>query len=282
MNSEDTIIMQPKNNVEKAAESNNVKEQEQTPKTNAPKDEKSSNNHTAGKVAATAAAGVFGGAAGGAASIAAANLMDTPEDEPVVEPVEEEVVVSAKPEPKPAPEPAPSEEEPKEEESKDDEPTDGSDDSVEQGGQEGEDYTGQDHQDHQVPPTGQEPGPTPTSDDPSEPEIQVLGVYERYDENGVHQEMAILTDGEKIAAVADLDGTGDADILAVDENMNGHFEEGEIHSISEIADHPVKMSQFEEAYIAQQEAQQFEEQQACACETSDESDFNNDVDFSMA
>ncbi len=279
MNSEDTIIMQPKNNVEKAAESNKVKEQEQNTTANAPKDEKSSNNHTAGKVAATAAAGVFGGAAGGAASIAAANLMDSPEDEPVVEPVEEEVVVAAKPEPK-------SEPEPKEEEQKEEEPITGGDDgSDDQDGQEGgDDYTGNGNQDLPVPPTGQEPvTPTPTSDGPAEPEIQVLGVYERYDENGVHQEMAILTDGEKIAAVLDGDGDGNADILAVDENMNGHFEEGEIHYVSDIADHPVEMSQYEEAYIAQQEAQQFEEQpEAYTCETSDESDFNNDVDFSMA
>lgn len=83
-------------------------------------------------------------------------------------------------------------------------------------------------------------------------EVQILGVYESTSEDGVNQEVAILTDGEEIAAVVDMTGDGYADVIAIDENQNLYFEEEEIHDIS---DANFEMEIIEDAYVAQQAAE---------------------------
>lgn len=84
----------------------------------------------------------------------------------------------------------------------------------------------------------------------SEPEVQVLGVYERTTEEGIHQTAAVLTNGEEVAAVVDTTGDGYANVMAMDSNGNGQFDEGEVHDIS---DHGISMNNFEDAYLDQQQ-----------------------------
>lgn len=245
MNNEETIIMQPQNTQNnKAAESKNETKNEAN---NTKEVKNEGKGNTAQRVGATIAAGVGGGAIGGGAAAYAANQMNE-------EPVEEEVKVEPAPEPAPQPEPTPQAEEPKEEEIIV-EP----DDTVEP------DYPGYGGAD----PVVNEPQPQQTGDEGGQ-EIQVLGVYE----NEEGQEMAVLTDGETIAAVVDTTGDGDANIIAVDENHNGQFEEGEIHDIT--PDH-LSMEPLEQEYLAQQQME-MEQQDTFAYNAADETDYNNDVD----
>lgn len=242
MNNEETQIILPKNEAKKSAE---------TPKIEDPKETKKDN--TTAKVAATAAAGVFGGATGGAASVAATTILNADEQEEVVEEVQaEEPVAAVKPQPVA---------EVKEEEiaitpEKTQEP----------------DYTGNEGADPVVEP---QPEPTPASNEEPEQEVQILGVYERTTEEGVHQEMAVITNGEEVAAVLDVTGNGEADIIAIDENRNGEFEEGEVHDISE---QHVGMEQFEQQYLAQQEMEA-EQQETFSYTAQEESDYNNDAEL---
>ncbi|MBQ0047011.1 MAG: hypothetical protein KBT33_05790 [Prevotellaceae bacterium] len=253
MNNEETIIMQPQ-----AAN----KPTETPKKGEAPKSENKESNGK--RVAATAAAGVFGGAAGGAASVAAATILSTQEQEDAVEEVQEEVVAEPVAEAKPASIPEADDveileiaEEP---------------DSVEV---EELDYSGNNGEDPVVQEP--EPQPTPTSNE-EVPEVQILGVYERTTEDGVDQELVILTNGEEVAGIVDTTGDGEANILAVDENENGQIEENEVYDIS---DQHVEMGMFEQQYLAQQQMEQ-EQQDALAFEASDEPDYDNDVDYTMA
>lgn len=254
MNNEETIIMQPQT-VNKATEA--PKNTETPKKEEAPKSENKESNGK--RVAATAAAGVFGGAAGGAASVAAATILSTQEQEDAVEEVQEEVVAEPVTEVKPEPVQEAKEEEIIIEPVEPEEP----------------DYSGNNGEDPVVPEP--EPQPTPTSNE-EVPEVQILGVYERTTEDGVDQELVILTNGEEIAAIVDTTGDGEANILAMDENENGQIEENEVYDISE---QHVEMGMFEQQYIAQQQMEQ-EQQDALAYEASDEPDYDNDVDFTMA
>ena len=192
MNSEETIIMQPQNN-NQAQHVQNV----DTPK----QEEKKSGNGK--KAAAMTGAAVFGGAAGGAGTAAAANMLNkeqTEEQEQEVK-VDEDTpttTTTAKPGPK-AEEKIETEEIPV---------------TVDENGE--TDYTGNAGAD----PVAQNPTPEPqpTGNEGGDAhEVQVLGVYE----NGEGQEMAILTDGETVAAVLDANGDGEANVIGVDENMNG-------------------------------------------------------------
>ena len=251
MNSEETIIMQPQNN-NQAQQVQNV----DTPK----QEEKKSGNGK--KVAAMTGAAVFGGAAGGAGTAAAANMLNkeqTEEQEQEVK-VDEDTpptTTTAKPEPK-AEEKIETEEIPV---------------TVDENGE--TDYTGNAGAD----PVTQNPTstPQPTGNEGSDAhEVQVLGVYE----NGEGQEMAILTDGETVAAVLDANGDGKANVIGVDENMNGQLEEGEIYDIS---DQHISMSQYEDAYLAQQQEQIQQEHETFAYNADDQQDCNNDApDLSFA
>lgn len=255
MNNEETIIMQPKNN--------NNKAQQTTANAESPKEEK--NTNSGAKVGATIAAATIGGFTGGVGTVAAAKMMNT-EEEAEVQDVENVQDTEAKPSAKPV-EPAPTVEA-KEEEI----PV-----TVDENGE--PDYTGHAGAD----PVTENPQPTPVSNASEAGEVQVLGVYERTDENGVHQELAVLTDGETVAVVLDANGDGDANVIGIDENMNGHLEEGEIHDISE---QHIGMSQFEQEYIAQQqemEQQMQQEHETFAINADDQQDYNNDApDLSFA
>ena len=251
MNSEETIIMQPQNN-NQAQHVQNV----DTPK----QEEKKSGNGK--KAAAMTGAAVFGGAAGGAGTAAAANMLNkeqTEEQEQEVKADEDTptATTTAKPEPK-AEEKIETEEIPV---------------TVDENGE--TDYTGNAGAD----PVTQNPTSTsqPTGNEGSDAhEVQVLGVYE----NGEGQEMAILTDGETVAAVLDANGDGEANVIGVDENMNGQLEEGEIYDIS---DQHISMSQYEDAYLAQQQEQIQQEHETFAYNADDQQDYNNDApDLSFA
>lgn len=252
MNNEETIIMQPKNN-EKAQQIQSV----ETPK----QEEKKSGNGK--KVAAMTGAAVFGGAAGGAGTAAAANMFNKEQEEEQEQEVKVEedtpaTTTTAKPEPK-VEEKIETEEIPV---------------TVDENGE--TDYTGNAGAD----PVTQNPTSTsqPTGNDGSDAhEVQVLGVYE----NGEGQEMAILTDGETVAAVLDANGDGEANVIGIDENMNGQLEEGEIHDIS---DQHISMSQYEDAYLAQQQQEQIQqEHETFAYNADDQQDYNNDApDLSFA
>ena len=252
MNNEETIIMQPKNN-EKAQQIQSV----ETPK----QEEKKSGNGK--KVAAMTGAAVFGGAAGGAGTAAAANMFNKEQEEEQEQEVKVEedtpaTTTTAKPEPK-VEEKIETEEIPV---------------TVDENGE--TDYTGNAGAD----PVTQNPTSTSqqTGNDGSDAhEVQVLGVYE----NGEGQEMAILTDGETVAAVLDANGDGEANVIGIDENMNGQLEEGEIHDIS---DQHISMSQYEDAYLAQQQQEQIQqEHETFAYNADDQQDYNNDApDLSFA
>ena len=251
MNSEETIIMQPQNN----------NQAQQVQNVNTPKQEEKKSG-SGKKVAAMTGAAVFGGAAGGAGTAAAANMLNkeqTEEQEQEVK-VDEDTpptTTTAKPEPK-AEEKIETEEIPV---------------TVDENGE--TDYTGNAGAD----PVAQNPTPEPqpTGNEGGDThEVQVLGVYE----NGEGQEMAILTDGETVAAVLDANGDGEANVIGVDENMNGQLEEGEIYDIS---DQHISMSQYEDAYLAQQQEQIQQEHETFAYNADDQQDYNNDApDLSFA
>lgn len=257
MNNEETMIMQPKNEAKKSVETTNTA----TPKETKKEEQK---NNTTAKVAATAAAGVFGGAAGGAASVAAANMMDN--QEPVEEEVKAEVAAEAKPAPKAEPSPVVEE---KTEES--DEIIGDPDEPQEP------DYSGNEGSDPVV--QGPEPQPTGNEGDDAH-EVQVLGVYE----NGEGQELVILTDGERGGAVLDATGNGEGDLLWVDgsdgSTPDGMMQEGEVIDITE---QHIQMSQYEDAYLAQQQEQMQQEHETFAYNADDQQDYNNDApDLSFA
>lgn len=216
------------------------------------KDEKKSN--IGRKVAAAAA---VGGVVGGVGTAGAAKVMETPEMEPEVEAQAEESVAQPQPQPAKTAEPVA---EPEAEEV----PVDLADET---------DYTGEQNA-NPVVTTVADDSPAPQAQpavDEAQPEIQVLGVYQSED----GQEMAVLTDGETVAAVVDTTGDGEANIIAIDGDRNNQIEEGEVHDIS---DQHISMQPMEEAYLAQQQVEQ-QEQEAFAYNASDETDFNNDADI---
>ncbi len=249
MNNEDTIIMQPKNNVEA----------KQTQSAETPKDEiKPANEH---KVAATVAAATAGGILGGAGTAMAANMQQDAQAEEAEVKVEETPTATAKPEPQ---------EEPKVEPETEEIPV-----TVDEDGE--LDYTNN----NGANPVTQNPQAVPASNDGGgeSNEVQVLGVYQNED----GQELAVLTDGHEVAAVLDANGNGEADELWVDANGNQQIDEGEVYDVS--ADH-VQMSQYENAYIAQQQEQMQQEQmqqEIFAYNADDQQDYNNDApDLSFA
>ena len=139
------------------------------------------------------------------------------------------------------------------------------------------DYTGNSGAD----PVSQDPVAQQASNEGGAAEVQVLGVYERTDENGVRQEAAVITDGQEVAAIVDVDGDGTADVLLADMNHNQQIDEGEVYDISE---QNISMSPFEEQYLAQQQQQEMEEQQqqveTFGYTASDETaDYNNGVEY---
>lgn len=241
---EETIIMQPENSGKANENTETIRRQSKV------KD-----------VAATMVATAVGSAVGSGTVYAATSGLTDSETEETNEPeqdaqVTEEPTVAPEPEPAVAPEtkptPAP---EPK--------PT------VTPEPQE-EDYTGTDNADPVTP----EPAVHATSGIGSAGgnEVQVLGVYEIQGDNGQMMQAAILTNGEEVAAVVDVDNDGFADVLLVDENHNQQIDEGEVYDLR------IQMADYQQTYLTQQEQMQ-QEQENFAHNTYDEqSDYNNEVD----
>ena len=107
-------------------------------------------------------------------------------------------------------------------------------------------------------------------------EVQVLGVYEAQGENGQTMQAAVLTNGEEVAAVVDIDGDGVADALLVDENHNQQIDEGEVYDLS---NNHVQMSDYQDAYLAQQQMQQEHDTFAYNANEDQQQDYDNDADL---
>lgn len=253
MNNEETIVMKPQNNNNKAEKTQNVEIAE-----------KESNKGK--KVAATAAAAVMGGVVVSGATYAATTMLhdkeaeeQKPEDE--AQTTEESVVAAAEEPQKEQQTEAPKEEEVavKLDAAESAEP----------------DYTGAHHADPVTPNPEVHAAVDETSNSDTN-EVQVLGVYEAQGENGQTMQAAVLTNGEDVAAVIDVDGDGVANVLVVDENHNQQIDEGEVYDLSN--DH-VQMSDYQDAYLAQQQEQMQQEHDTFAYNASDDQqDYNNDVD----
>lgn len=245
MNNEETIIAQP--NAQEQVEKKQVK--------------KGGMGKT---IAATVAESTVGGAVGGAGTAAAMNYAAQSKTEEQ----DAEVRVSAAPEtrvdesatakPEAQKEPA-SEPEHVEVTAKVDDAAD-------------VDYTHHDNADPVVETTAQ------IVDDESTPQVQVLGVCENVTEEGITQSAAVLTNGTEVAVVADIDGDGIADILAVDENHNQQLDEGEVYDFS---DQNVHMADYQEAYLAQQQEMEQSQMDNMAYSASDDTmpDYCNDANL---
>ena len=106
-------------------------------------------------------------------------------------------------------------------------------------------------------------------------EVQVLGVYEKENEYGQTMEAAVLDiNGERVGVV-DVDGDGTADIAFSDANHNQVIEEGEVVDISSSQ---LQMSKVEDAYIAQQQQEQMQQEQDPYAygASNEQTDYNND------
>lgn len=287
MNNEETMIQQPQN--QKAEE---VKNTVKTPETEPVKEEKKPIN--AKKVAAVGA-GVIG-----TASVAAATMLNNGEEEAVVEPTDEASISEEAAE-------SVSQEEATEEVPQNVEEETTSVVNEVQGGDEEVSPVGTDEsisgQEPEEPGMGQEVGEptivapmdggdeniyTSTSGDPvvqptqtgetdedAGGDVVILGIEQGESEDGSHYETVYMTNGETVAAVFDGNGDGIADILAVDEDGSQSFEEHELHDISA---ENIEMANYEQAYLAQQ--QQIEEQQDGFNYTaSNDDDYNNNAEM---
>lgn len=240
MKNEETIIMQPDN----SENTNNVKA------------EKEVRNGNGKRVAAVAAGAAFGSAAGSAGTAAAFRVAENTQEE--VEAQVDDTASTAELQQAAA---ATAQTEQQEEVV-----ATVVDDTQEP------DYTGNAGAD----PVSQDPVAQQTSNETGE--VQVLGVYERTDENGVRQEAAVITDGQEVAAIVDVDGNGTADALLADMNHNQQIDEGEVFDISE---QNISMDTLKQQYIAQQqemEAQQQQEETFGYAASDETADYNNGVD----
>lgn len=250
MNNEETIFMQPQNNNNEVEHTQNVKATEKK-------------SDKAKKVVATAAASVMGGVVGSGTTYAATEMLhDKEADE---QKPEEEAQATKEPVAK-EPQKVEHAEAQKEEVAV---KMDDNDESAEP------DYTNHAGADPVTP----NPEVQATVDESSDSnantnEVQVLGVYETQGENGQTMQAAMLTNGEEVAAVVDLDSDGVADVLLVDENHNRQIDEGEVYDLS---NDNVQMSVYQDAYQAQQHAQQENETFAYNA-NEDQQDYDNDAD----
>ena len=187
-----------------------------------------------GKTAATVVAATIGGVVGGAGSTATMNyVMKDKEDEQQAKEAEEQPEATME---KP--------EDNQEQKLESVEVTAKVDDAAVP------DYTHHDNADPVVDTTAQATAQAAVDTETATPEVQRLGVYDNVTEEGVHQTAAVLTNSTEVAVVADIDGDGMADILAVDENHNQQLDEGEVVDIS---DQNVHMADYQQAYLAQHE-----------------------------
>lgn len=250
MNNEETVFMQPQNNNNEAEHAQNVKATEKK-------------SDKAKKVVATAAASVMGGVVGGGTTYAATEMLhdkEADEQKPEEEVQTTEEPVAKEPQKVEHAEPQKEEVALKVDNDESSEP----------------DYTNHAEADPVTP----NPEVQATVDESSDSnantnEVQVLGVYETQGENGQTIQAAMLTNGEEVAAVVDLDSDGLADVLLVDENHNQQIDEGEVYDLS---NDNVQMSVYQDAYQAQQQAQQ--ENDTFTYNTNeDQQDYDNNADL---
>lgn len=242
MDNDKTIFMQPEN---ESKQSQNVDTHKNVNKSN-----------TGKRVAATTGAALFEGAVGGVGVAAGASVYNKANEHEVEVKVDEVPTVAE------ASKPELELEVKVEEEGGEPIPVDANGEP---------DYTGN-------------AGADPVSPNPvvqtqsSEPEVQVLGIYEAQGDNGQTMEAAILTDGQDVAAVIDVDGDGTADILAVDKNHNNQIDEDEVVDVSH---EYVPMSQFENSYLTQQQIEIQQENDTFSYNADNQMDCNNDPDLSF-
>lgn len=208
MKNEETTIMQPNNE-----QGHETQKQSATSET-----QKKSN--TGQRAAATAGAAVIGGAAGAGGTIAAEHMMNGKEEPETKEAeTKEEPAASA------------SKTEGTHTQAKHETVAKEEPQSVpEDGTQDGPDYTGHNGANPITPnpgvhQTGNTGGNTPSG---SNDEVQVLDI-ERIGDG----EAALLSSGGRLGVIADVDGNGIAEVLGVDENGNGRFEDNELHNIAD-------------------------------------------------
>lgn len=250
MNNEETIFMQPQNNNNESEHTQNVKATEKK-------------SDKAKKVVATAAASVMGGVVGSGTTYAATEMLhDKEADE---QKSEEEAQATEEPVTKEPQKVEHAEAQKEEVAVKVD-----NDESAEP------DYTNHAGADPVTPnPEVQATVDEASDSNANTKEVQVLGVYETQGENGQIMQAAMLTNGEEVAAVVDLDSDGVADVLLVDENHNQQIDEGEVYDLS---NDNVQMSVYQDAYQAQQHAQQENETFAYNA-NEDQQDYDNDADL---
>lgn len=250
MNNEETIFMQPQNNNNEAEHTQNVKAAEKK-------------SDKAKKVVATAAASVMGGVVGGGTTYAATEMLhdkEADEQKPEEEAQATEEPVAKEPQNVEHPEAQKEEVAVK---------MDDNDEGAEP------DYTNHAGADPVTPnPVVQATVDEASDSNANTNEVQVLGVYETQGENGQAMQAAMLTNGEEVAAVVDLDSDGVADVLLVDENHNQQIDEGEVYDLS---NNNVQMSVYQDAYQAQQQAQQENDTFAYNA-NEDQQDYDNDAD----
>lgn len=252
MNNEETIVMKPQNNNNKA---------EQTEKVEATTAQKS---NKVKQIVTTAAAGIVGGVVGAGAAYAADGMShgkeieeQKPEDEAQTAEVSNASTAEASQD-KQQVEPQVEAVEAK----------------VDDTASEGPDYTNLNNANPVTPNPEVEAIADESSNDDANG-VQVLGVYDVPGENGQNMQAAVLTNGEEYAVVADIDGDGVADALGVDENHTQQIEEYEVYDISNEC---VQMSNFQNAVDYEQQQQ---EQETFVYNANDDlsEDYNNHADI---
>ena len=103
-------------------------------------------------------------------------------------------------------------------------------------------------------------------------EVQILGMYEAEGDYGQTMQAAVFTNGVDVAAVVDVNGDGKAEVYVQDVNGNGQIEQNEI---ADISNNPVEMSQIEQAYALQQQAEAQNINTFAYNATDEQPDYNN-------
>ena len=256
MNNEETVIAQPKNESDTKRKAN-----VETKKNDKPETEK--------KIAATATAAAIGGAAGSGVAYAATTMLHSPKpNEPAKEQVTEKPITVT--------------DAPKEEIHSGPEQISNSDETAtstnEESGTEA-DYTG--HNDADPVMTSPQVHTAINEEESQDTvEVRVLGIYEAQGDSGQTMQAAVLTNGDEVAAVVDLDGDGIADVIAADNNHNQQIDEDEVYDISE---NQIPMAGYQQAYVAQKEEEQMQQEQETFTNNTDDDqqDFDNNADYSQ-
>ena len=255
MNNEETIIMQSNNNEKVNETTETIKEQ--------------SNGKD---LAATMAAAVLGSAVGSGTVHATTTLLGNSETEETKESEETKKIEETKEpeEPKAPKEPKQNEQVAEEQPVAPAPKTEVAETKEEVTAAKIDDYTGNNNADPVTP----NPEVSASSDGTNvgSNEVKVLGVYEIQANSGQMMQAAVLTNGEEVAAVVDVDYDGIADIVVVDENHNQQIDEGEVYDLR------IQMTDYQQTYLAQQAQIQQEHETFSYNVDSNQPDYNNNVE----